>query len=150
MLKIKVKRIHSDALLPIISYEGDAGLDLSSISDYTVNPGERCLVKTGIAIELPKNTEAQVRPRSGLALKYGITVLNSPGTIDEQYRGEIAVIIINHGNETCQIKKHDRIAQLIINRLPKIEIIEVKELSITTRGEGGFGSSGIKPQENLI
>ena len=144
MLKLKIKRINSDALLPKSSYEGDAGLDLTSTGDYVINPGERRLISTGIIIELPKNTEAQVRPRSGLALKHGITVLNSPGTIDEQYRGEIGVIIINHGNEAYHIKKHDRIAQLVIQRLPKIKVVEIAEVKATDRADGGFGSSGTK------
>jgi len=144
MLKLKIKRINSDALLPASSYKGDAGLDLTSTGDYVINPGERRLISTGIVIELPKNTEAQVRPRSGLALKHGITVLNSPGTIDEQYRGEIGVIIINHGNEAYHVKKHDRIAQLVIQRLPKIKITEVMEVKTTDRADGGFGSSGTK------
>ena len=144
MLKLKIKRINNDALLPKSSYEGDAGLDLTSTGDYVINPGERRLISTGIVIELPKNTEAQVRPRSGLALKHGITVLNSPGTIDEQYRGEIGVIIINHGNEAYHVKKHDRIAQLVIQRLPKIKVVEITEVRTTDRADGGFGSSGTK------
>jgi len=148
MLKLKVKRINNDALLPHISYEGDAGFDLSSIGDYSINPGERCLIKTGIIIELPKNTEAQIRPRSGMALKHGITILNSPGTIDEKYRGEVGVIIINHGSETFYIKKHDRIAQIVVNKLPEIKVIEVDEVTMTSRADGGFGSSGIKQKRN--
>ena len=105
MIQVKVKRIHPEAQLPKQARAGDAGMDLFSIDEMTIQPGERKLVKTGIQLQLPKGTEAQVRPRSGLALKHGITVLNSPGTIDEGYRGEIGVILINHGTESFKLEK---------------------------------------------
>src|SRR5690554_5095133 len=112
--KLLINLIHEDAKLPYRANEGDAGLDLFSIEEQIINPGESALVRTGLQIELPKGTEAQIRPRSGLALKHSITVLNSPGTIDEGYRGEIKVILINHGKEEFKIEKHMRIAQMVI------------------------------------
>jgi len=107
-------------------------------------PGDRVLVKTGLHIELPPNTEAQVRPRSGLALKHGITVLNTPGTVDEDYRGDIGVILINLGKESFVIKKGDRIAQLVFHKVEKFNLNVVDKLSDTNRGEGGFNSTGVK------
>jgi dUTP pyrophosphatase len=142
MVTIKVKRINSNAVLPDYSYPGDAGLDLYSIEDKTIKPGEIALIHTGIIIELPHLTEAQVRPRSGLALKYGITVLNTPGTIDEGYRGEIGVILINHGKKIFNVTEHMRIAQLIVKPVLNVMIEEVFEISSSERGIGGFGSSG--------
>lgn len=139
---LKVKKLHEDAVLPSYANRGDAGMDLYSIEDGGITPGERCLIRTGIAIELPKGVEAQIRPRSGLALKKGITVLNTPGTIDEGYRGEVGVILINHSDEIVFIKKGDRIAQMVINKVESVKIEEVKGLSGTDRGKGGFGSTG--------
>jgi dUTP pyrophosphatase len=110
----------------------------------TLNPLERAIVKTGLFIELPIGYEAQVRPRSGLAAKKGITVLNSPGTVDADYRGEIGVILVNLSNETFVIESGERIAQLVIAKHERAEWIEVQELSETSRGEGGFGSTGVK------
>ncbi|MBE6071714.1 MAG: dUTP diphosphatase [Clostridium butyricum] len=141
---LKIKKISKDAIIPNYAHEGDAGLDLYSIKELVLNPGERGLVHTGIQIELPKNTEAQIRPRSGLALKHGITTLNSPGTIDEGYRGEIGVILINHSNEIFKVEAGMKIAQMVIKPVLKVEITEVKELSNDTeRSEKGFGSSGL-------
>jgi dUTP pyrophosphatase len=108
-----------------------------------INPGDIALVPTGLVIELPQNTEAQVRPRSGLALNHGITVLNTPGTIDEGYRGELGVILINHGREAFHIEKHMRVAQLVVKPILEIKIKEVLELSDSIRGVDGFGSSGL-------
>ncbi|NCU17028.1 dUTP diphosphatase [Pallidibacillus pasinlerensis] len=141
---LKVKLVHKDAKLPFYANPGDAGLDLYSVEDKVIQPGEAELVATGLAIELPEGTEAQVRPRSGLALKHAVTVLNSPGTIDEGYRGEIKVILINHGKEPFKVEKHMRIAQMVIAPVTRVAIIQVEGLSDTTRGEGGFGSSGVK------
>lgn len=141
---LKIKKISKDAIIPNYAHEGDAGLDLYSIKELVLNPGERGLVHTGIQIELPKNTEAQIRPRSGLALKHGITTLNSPGTIDEGYRGEIGVILINHSNEVFKVEIGMKIAQMVIKPVLKVEITEVEELSNDTeRSEKGFGSSGL-------
>ena len=143
-IHLKIKKIHTEAILPKQARPGDAGMDLYAIEEKALNPGEFALIKTGIQLELPEGTEAQVRPRSGLALKHGITVLNSPGTIDAGYRGEVGVVLINHGKEVFQVEKHMRIAQLVIQYVPTVEIEEVDELSDSERGERGFGSSGVK------
>lgn len=140
---LKVERIHKDAIIPNCAHEGDAGLDLYSIEEKVINPGESALIKTGIKLELPPQSEAQVRPRSGLALKFGITVLNTPGTIDEGYRGEVGVILINHGKNTFTVEKGMKIAQMVIKPVWKIDVIEVGELSSTERAESGFGSTGL-------
>ena len=143
-MKIKIKKLNEKALIPKFAHEGDAGMDLFSIENLTINPGERALVKTGIAMELPPYTEAQIRPRSGLALKHGITVLNTPGTVDCGYRGEIAVILINLGNEAFNIEPGMKIAQMVIKPVLRVEIEEVSEIDETERGIGGFGSTGTK------
>ncbi|MBI0576577.1 dUTP diphosphatase [Neobacillus cucumis] len=140
---VKVKLMNDDARIPYRAHEGDAGLDLFSSEEKIIKAGEAGLVRTGLQIELPKGTEAQIRPRSGLALKHAITVLNSPGTIDEGYRGEIQIILINHGKEDFKIEKQMRIAQMVIAPVLKVNIIETKNLSDSVRLEGGFGSSGI-------
>lgn len=141
---LKIKLLHNEALLPFQANVGDAGLDLFSAEEKVIKPGEAELISTGISIELPQGTEAQVRPRSGLALKHAVTVLNSPGTIDEGYRGEIKVILINHGKTDFKVEKHMRIAQMVIAPVATITITQVEELSTSERGEGGFGSSGVK------
>src|SRR3954468_13101582 len=143
-LEVKIKRIHDDALLPMQANLGDAGMDLYSIETALIPSGEARLIQTGLQIELPKGTEAQIRPRSGLALKHSVTVLNSPGTIDEGYRGEIGVILINHGKEKFVVEKSTRIAQMVIQTVPSIQLIEVNELSQSVRGTSGFGASGTK------
>ncbi|MGI6539007.1 MAG: dUTP diphosphatase [Caldicoprobacterales bacterium] len=142
-MKLKVMRIHPNAILPEYAHPGDAGLDLFSIEEAVLSPGDSKLIRTGIKIELPKGTEAQIRPRSGLALKHQITILNTPGTVDEGYRGEIGVIIINHGKADFQVKKGMKIAQMVIKPVLHVEIEEVSRLTNSQRGEGGFGSSGI-------
>ncbi len=144
MMKLKVKRLTSAAIVPCYSHKGDAGLDLCAAETVTIGPGDRFLVRTGIAVELPIGTEAQIRPRSGLALKHGITVLNSPGTIDQGYRGEIGVILINHGEVLFRVEIGSRIAQMVIHPISTVEIEEISVLSETTRGLGGFGSTGTK------
>ncbi|MGM0635785.1 MAG: dUTP diphosphatase [Bacteroidota bacterium] len=130
--------------LPQYATESSAGVDLRANidQDITLKPLERCLVKTGLFIALPKSYEAQVRPRSGLALKKGISVLNAPGTIDADYRGEIGVILVNLSNENFTLKDGERIAQLVIAKHEQAEWIEVNELDETQRGKGGFGSTG--------
>ena len=137
---------HSKHPLPAYETIASAGLDLrASLSqDITLQPLERTLVSTGLFIELPVGFEAQVRPRSGMAFKYGIGVLNSPGTIDADYRGEIKVILVNLSNETFTIEDGERIAQMVIARHEQAEWIEVKELNPSERGAGGFGSTGKK------
>ena len=139
---IKFKKLNENAVLPKFANEGDAGLDVCSVQSLTIEAGARALVKTGVAIELPKGWEAQVRSRSGLAYKHGVAVLNSHGTIDEPYRGEIGVILINHGTEPYKIEVGDRIAQLVLRRTEDVIPVFVDELTETVRGEGGFGSTG--------
>ena len=136
----------SQHTLPSYETIASAGMELRAnlTETITLNPLERAIVKTGLFIELPIGYEAQVRPRSGLAAKKGITVLNSPGTVDADYRGEIGVILVNLSNETFVIESGERIAQLVIAKHERAEWIEVQELSETSRGEGGFGSTGVK------
>ena len=144
MTILQIKKLYPDVQLPKYQTTGSAGLDLqANISEPMVlKAGEIFLVPTGLAIALQEGYEAQVRPRSGLALKNGITVLNSPGTIDSDYRGEISVILINHSKQDFTITCGLRIAQLVIAQYAVAKIIEVEELSATNRGEGGFGSTG--------
>ncbi|URZ00256.1 Deoxyuridine 5'-triphosphate nucleotidohydrolase [Clostridium felsineum] len=144
MVNLKVKKIDEAAILPEYAHEGDAGLDLFSIEEKIIKAGESALIRTGIQMELPRDTEAQVRPRSGLALKHSITVLNTPGTIDEGYRGEVKIILINHGKEDFKVEKSMKIAQMVIKPVLRVKVEEVEELSDTDRGQGGFGSSGLK------
>ncbi len=139
---LKIKKINENAIIPCYAHPGDSGMDLYSIEDKVISPGETTLVKTGLTIQLPPNTEAQIRPRSGLALKNSITVLNTPGTIDEGYRGEIGIILINHGKEPFVVTRQMRIAQMVIKPTLTVEIIEVNELTDTSRNTGGFGSTG--------
>jgi dUTP pyrophosphatase len=145
-VNVKILRLPNGADLPIPSYatSGSAGLDLRSAEALTLKPGARALVSTGIAIALSENTEAQVRPRSGLAVKHGVTVLNAPGTIDSDYRGEIKVPLINLGTDDFIIARGDRIAQMVVAPVVQVALVEVSSLDETTRGEGGFGSSGRK------
>jgi dUTP pyrophosphatase len=146
MIAVEIKRLPHAADLPLPAYEtaGSAGMDLRSTESLTLQPGARSLVPTGLAIALPQGFEAQVRPRSGLAIKHGITVLNAPGTIDSDYRGEVKVPLINHGSEDFVIARGDRIAQLVIAPVAQIEWCEVSVLNETARGSAGFGSSGRK------
>ena len=142
-LEIKIKKIKPDAILPNYVHKGDAGMDLFSCENYTLDSGERRLFGIGLKVEIPEGYEMQLRPKSGLALKYGITVLNTPGTIDSCYRGEVGVILVNHGNEDYEVKKGEKIAQAVINKIEIVKVIEVEELSNSSRGEGGFGSTGL-------
>jgi dUTP pyrophosphatase len=140
---IRIQRLHPDAELPVYAHgpEEDAGLDLKSLADVELAPNVPALLPTGLAIELPPGYEAQLRPRSGLALRHAITLPNSPATIDPGYRGEIRVILLNLGREPYQVHKGDRIAQMVIARYEAVEWEEV-QLNETIRGAGGFGSSG--------
>jgi|TARA_B110000914_G_scaffold30162_1_gene22870 dUTP pyrophosphatase len=144
-MKVEVVNLSSHEL-PKYSTNESAGLDLRAelLSPIVLEPGQRSLIPTGLKIALPTGYEAQVRPRSGLAYKHGITVLNSPGTIDADYRGDVGVILINHGSESFTIENGERIAQLIIAKFVQIDWDEVLDLSSTSRGEGGFGSTGVK------
>jgi len=135
-------KIHPAAVLPSYARPGDAGMDVCACEAATLQPGERQLVKTGLVMELPHGTEAQMRPRSGLALKQGITLLNTPGTIDEGYRGEVGIILINLGSEPFDIQPGMRIAQMVIAPVLHVDTVEVSEVSGTARGAGGFGSTG--------
>ncbi|TFG31710.1 dUTP diphosphatase [Candidatus Thorarchaeota archaeon] len=141
-VEVRVKRLNPDAKIPKVANVGDVAFDLYSVIDYDIKPGERYAVPTGIAVEIPVGYEGQVRPRSGLALKEGLTVLNTPGTIDSGYRGEVKTIMINQGDTSFQITKGMRISQLAIRPVPEVSFIEVDELSDTDRGDGGFGSTG--------
>lgn len=139
---IKVKKISRLSTIPKYAHSGDAGLDLYSIEEITIPSGETQLIRTGICIELPKNTEAQIRPRSGLALNHSVTVLNTPGTIDEGYRGEIGIILINHGHSPFHVQVKSKIAQLVVKPTMKVEVEEVEELAYSPRANNGFGSTG--------
>jgi dUTP pyrophosphatase len=146
---VRVKRLPHGKDLPLPTYQtaSSAGLDLqAAIAPQTtlvIEPGSRELVPTGLAIELPEGFEAQIRPRSGLALKKGVTLVNTPGTIDADYRGEIGVIVINHGAEPFEIVRGDRIAQMIVAPVVQARLVEVDDLSSSDRGAGGFGSTGV-------
>jgi len=141
---VRVKRLaHGEGLaLPAYATSGAAGMDVVSAQDVVIAPGERYAVATGLAMAIPHGFEIQVRPRSGLALKHGITVPNTPGTIDSDYRGELKVILINHGTEPFAIVRGDRVAQLVVAPVVQGSWIEVDELDETARGAGGFGSTG--------
>ncbi|MDQ7248578.1 dUTP diphosphatase [Dongia sedimenti] len=145
---VKVTRLVHGADLPLPHYAtaDSAGLDLvAAVADeYRLGPGERALIPTGFAMALPPGYEAQVRPRSGLALKHGVTTLNTPGTIDADYRGEVGVILINHGQEAFTIKRGDRIAQMVVAPVTRLQWSEQAALDTTARGAGGFGSTGIQ------
>jgi len=142
-LEILVQRLCGDVPIPVYAHEGDAGVDLHSATDHSLKPGERVLVGTGLKMAIPAGYEGQVRPKSGLALKHGITLVNTPGTVDAPYRGEIGVIVINHDpRETYEIKKGEKIAQMVFNKIERAVFLEVPELPATTRGAGGFGSTG--------
>ena len=148
-LRIAVSALPHAQGLPLPGYqsEGAAGLDLAAAlpanTTVVIEPGARELVPTGLTMELPRGFEAQVRPRSGLALKHGVTVLNAPGTIDADYRGEIGVILINHGRAPFEVRRGDRIAQLVIARVERGVLVAASELAGATRGSGGFGSTGV-------
>ena len=142
-MKVKVKRLKPEAMGPSFAHDGDAGLDLFAVEDAVLPPGGSALVGTGIAIELPTGTEGQLRPLSGLALTNSVTILNAPGTIDEGYRGEICVILVNHGRSPFSVRPRMRIAQLVVARRLEIDIVDVEELTDSVRGTRGFGSSGL-------
>jgi dUTP pyrophosphatase len=150
-LKVSIQRLPHARELPLPAYatKGSAGMDLLAAIDAEIvlEPGSRALVPAGIAIELPEGIEAQVRPRSGLAAKNGVTVLNAPGTIDSDYRGEIKVILVNLGQEPFRITRGMRIAQIVIARHERAELVETDTLSETARGAGGYGSTGLHLQK---
>jgi len=146
-VKLFIKRLSNSAKLPSYAHPGDAGLDLYAAVSVSIEPGESGLVGTGISIELPPNTEAQVRPRSGLAFKHGVTVLNAPGTIDADYRGEVQVLLVNLGDETFTVTRGLRIAQLVVTPVLRVALVEADALDATPRAAGGFGSTGTGTRE---
>jgi len=140
---LRFKRIHPAAVLPAYAHPSDAGMDVRSVDELVIPAGKRALVHTGLVMLLPPAYEAQVRPRSGLALKHGVTVLNTPGTIDSGYRGEVGVILANFGDEDFPVHVGDKIAQLVIAPVTQPETAEAEVVDETDRGAGGFGSTGI-------
>lgn len=142
--KIEVLKLHTDAQVPRYMTAMAAGMDVCALLEKSIclQPGERCLVPTGLAFAIPEGYEVQVRPRSGLAIKHGISMVNAPGTIDADYRGEIRIILINHGQEPFVVNSGDRIAQLVVAPVCQAGLVEVEQLSETERGSGGFGHTG--------
>ncbi len=142
-MQLLIQKLDPRATIPSYAHPGDAGLDLSSCETVEIAPGSTAMVRTGVAIALPPGTEGQVRPRSGLAARHAVTVLNAPGTIDEGYRGEVRVILINHGLEIFRVEPGMRIAQLVVAPVLRVETVSVDSLdNATARGSGGFGSTG--------
>ena len=144
MTEVLIKRLSKNISLPRYETSGSSGMDLAANIDHEIKiePGKISIIPTGIALSIPKNFEIQIRPRSGLAAKNQVSVLNTPGTIDEDYRGEIKVILINLGNKTFMVKKGERIAQMVLCPIIKAKLKEVENLDETNRGSGGFGSTG--------
>jgi dUTP pyrophosphatase len=143
-LPLRIRRLRDNAILPRYMSALAAGMDLHAALDapLEIAPGQRCLIPTGLAMAIPPGYEGQIRPRSGLALRHGISMVNTPGTIDADYRGEVGVILINHGDAVLSIAHGDRIAQLVIAPVQRAELVEVEELDATVRNAGGFGHTG--------
>ena len=144
MIKVLVKKLNRSVQLPSYKTNGASGMDLMAYIEKPINlePGKSCIVTTGLSVAFPEEYEIQIRPRSGLAAKNNISILNTPGTIDSDYRGEIKIILFNHGSKNFIINNNDRIAQMILTPIIKIELEETNELPVSVRGEGGFGSTG--------
>ncbi len=142
MHKIKIKKLHPDAVVPKYKTLGSAGADLFSVQDVDIQPGEVGIVSLGFSVSFPPGYEIQIRPRSGLAVSHSLTVVNTPGTVDSDYRGPMKVLLINHGDRVYKVCKGDRIAQMVLNEICQAHFEEVEELDITERGQGGFGSTG--------
>ena len=144
MIKVQIKKLDPKAKIPEYKTEGASGVDIMALLEnkITLDPGESKIIPTGLSIAFPDDLEVQIRPRSGLAAKSNISVLNTPGTIDSDYRGEIKIILVNHGNEKFDIKNGDRIAQMVLMPVLKFKFEEVSKLDDTIRGSGGFGSTG--------
>ena len=140
---VKLERTHEDAVLPGYKKQGDAGADVSSVTETVIQPGARTLLDLGFKIEIEDGWEIQVRPRSGLALKKGITILNTPGTVDSGYRGQMGVILVNHSSEPFPVRVGDRVAQLVLKAAPQADFSWTDSVSTSERGEGGFGSTGV-------
>ena len=144
MIKVLIKKLNPKVNLPTYKTKGSSGMDLMAFVDkpIIIHPGKSCLIPTGLSIAIPEDTEIQIRPRSGLAAKSSLSVLNTPGTIDSDYRGELKVILFNHGKENFLVNNKDRIAQMILMPVLKVDFQEVDNLPETIRGSGGFGSTG--------
>lgn len=142
-MTLKIRRIDPAAQLPTYAHPGDAGMDVRSLETVTLAPGARALVRTGLVFQLPPDAEAQVRPRSGLALRHGVTVLNAPGTIDAGYRGEVGVVLVNLGEAPFTVEKGMKVAQVVVAPIVRAAIVEVSETDATERGADGFGSTGV-------
>ena len=144
MVKVLIKKLHPSVELPSYKTDGASGMDLMACIEKPIDlePGKSCLVSTGLSVAFPKEYEIQIRPRSGLAAKNNISVLNTPGTIDSDYRGELKIILFNHGNKKFIINNNDRVAQMVLTPIIKMELEETNELPESVRGEGGFGSTG--------
>ena len=144
MVKVLVKKLNSSAQLPTYKTKGASGMDLMACIEKPINlePGKSCLIPTGLSVAFSEKYEIQIRPRSGLAAKDNISVLNTPGTIDSDYRGELKIILFNHSNKNFIINNNDRVAQMVLNPIIKMELEETNELPDSIRGEGGFGSTG--------
>ena len=144
MIRLGFSLVHPNAELPTYAHEGDSGMDVRSVEDVDIPAGGRALVHTGLVANIPSGWEIQVRPRSGLALKHGITVLNTPGTVDSGYRGEIGVILANLGGEPYSVRKGDKVAQLVVSPVVQAEVFAADGVDGTERGAGGFGSTGAR------
>tara|TARA_B110000971_G_scaffold206049_1_gene229000 strand:+ start:28 stop:468 length:441 start_codon:yes stop_codon:yes gene_type:complete len=146
MTKIQIKKLSKDVLTPKYETSGSSGMDIAAYieEDIIIHPGDKALIPSGFSLSIPKGYEVQIRPRSGLAAKKSITVLNTPGTIDADYRGELKIILINHSKEKFSVKKGERIAQMVVCPVVRVQLEEVQELPITNRGASGFGSTGAK------
>ena len=144
MVKVLVKKLNPNVQLPTYKTDGASGMDLMAFIDKPINlePSKSCIIPTGLSVAFPNKYEIQIRPRSGLAAKNNISVLNTPGTIDSDYRGEIKIILFNHSNENFIIKNNDRVAQMVLTPIMKMELEETNELPESIRGKGGFGSTG--------
>ncbi len=144
MIKVLIKKLNKSVQLPSYKTDGASGMDLMACIEKPIDlePGKSCLVSTGLSVAFPKEYEIQIRPRSGLAAKNNISVLNTPGTIDSDYRGELKIILFNHGNKKFIINNNDRVAQMVLTPIIKMELEETNELPESVRGEGGFGSTG--------
>ena len=143
MIEVAVRRLRPDARVPDQAYEGDAGFDLSACDHLVLDPGERGIVDTGLAVEIPEGYAGFVQPRSGLAARHGIGIVNSPGLIDSGYRGEVRVVLLNTGDEAFAVEPGMRIAQLVIVPVPRVRVVEAEELAASDRGARGFGSSAV-------
>jgi len=142
MHTVKIQKLHPDAVVPEYKTLGSAGADLVSVQDLDIQPGKVGVVSLGFSVSFPPGYEIQVRPRSGLAVSYAVTVVNTPGTVDSDYRGPMKVLLINHGDKVFRVSKGDRVAQMVLNEICRAHFEELEELDMTERGEGGFGSTG--------